>query len=128
MHDNSNAPTPIFTINPTFETDPEDEHAENYDIDDDNDGKIDKVEEVEPSEEDTPDLISIEINDEDSNDKEVISEEEEYPVLEHSRGYPTRDRKQVTRLIPTPAGKTRDSGHIHLNTDVTTPNMTDIEN
>ena len=30
----------------------------------------------------------------------------------------------MTRLIPTLAGKTRNSGHIHLNTDRTTLNMT----
>ena len=41
--------------------------------------------------------------------------------------YPTRTRKQLTRLIPTLEGKTHNSGQIHLNTDETTPDTTDTE-
>ena len=39
-------------------------------------------------------------------------------------GYPTRMRKQVTRLITTLEGKTRDSRHIQLNTDTAMINVT----
>ena len=66
MYDNSNAPTSILTINPTQptteaepdpeptpETEPDDEDDEDYNYDDD------KVEEVEPPEEDIPDPILI---------------------------------------------------------------------
>ena len=121
VYDNSNTTTTIFKINPTTEAEPDYEHecSDNYDDDEGYDDDDDEVKEVEPPEKDKIDLISIEINDEDSNDKEVISEEEEYPVLEHSRGYPTRDRKQVTRLIPTLLRKNNESRHIHLKTDIT---------
>ena len=45
--------------------------------------------------------------------------EEEDPVIEYYGGYQTRDRKQVTILIPALAVKTHNSGHIHLNTGMT---------
>ena len=37
------------------------------------------------------------------------------------------DRKKANRLIPTLAGKTHDSRHIHLNTDETTPKRNEEE-
>ena len=45
----------------------------------------------------------------------------------HYGFYPTRTRKKWTRLIPTLKGKTNYSGHIHLDIDGTTLNMTDME-
>ena len=67
--------TPNFTIKPTTKADTYNEHEDSEDdSDEDNDEDDDKVEEVEPPEEDTPNPISIEINDEDRDDKEIISQ------------------------------------------------------
>ena len=55
-YDDRNVPTPIFTINPVPEVEPDDEHkdSEEYDYDGCYDYYYDQVEEVEPPEEDTP--------------------------------------------------------------------------
>ena len=55
VYDGSDAPTPIFTINPTPEAEPGYGHGDRDDDDDeDNDDDDDKVDEVEPPEEDIP--------------------------------------------------------------------------
>ena len=61
-----------------------------------------------------PDLIPIESDNKDSNNKVVIAEEEEETVAEKYGGYQTRTTNQVTRLIPTLSGKTYNSVNIHL--------------
>ena len=132
LYDDSYAPTPIFTIkstpqaqeepDPTTDAETGNEYEDNdYDDDDDEDydDDNDKVKEVEPPEKVTPVPILIESDDKYIGYKEFISEEEEDPVAEQSGRYPTIERKQVTRLIPTRAGKNYDSGYIHLNIDTT---------
>ena len=74
MYDNSNTPNPIFTINPTPDTEPDNENKDSEDGDEDNDDENDKVEEVEPPEEDTLYLISIESDDKDSDERKIKAE------------------------------------------------------
>ena len=62
----SNTTTLRFTINPKPEAETEDKHE---DSEDDDYNEDDKVEKVEPPEDDTPDQISIEINYKDSDGK-----------------------------------------------------------
>ena len=125
VYDESDAPTPIFTVNPTPETerDPTTEVKLEYEHEDNNDGNEDtnddnenyydddndEVEEVKPPEEDTTYPILIERNDDDSNDGEVIDEEEEDRLVKQYERYPTRNRKKVTRIIPILEVKTHDN-------------------
>ena len=68
MYDDSNSPIPIFTINPAPAVEPNDEHEDSEDDDDeDYDGDNEKIEELEPPEEDTSDPISI-VSDDKGND------------------------------------------------------------
>ena len=77
VYDDSNAPTPILKTNPTPVAEPYSEHEGSEDDDDeDNDDANDGFEEVEPTEEDTIDSISIRSDDEDSDDEEITHEEE----------------------------------------------------
>ena len=78
VYDDTDTPTPIFTINPTPDTEPDNKHKGSEDGDEDNYDENEKVEEVEPPKEDTLDLISIESDDKDSDEREIIAEEKEY--------------------------------------------------
>ena len=60
VHDDSNVPTPIFTINPTPEAENNYGREDSYDDSEDNDNYDDKVKKVQPPEQDTPETISIE--------------------------------------------------------------------
>ena len=59
MSDDNDTPTPIFTINPTLEAEPDDEHEYSEDYYEDNYDDDENFEEVEPPQEGTPDPISI---------------------------------------------------------------------
>ena len=80
VYDDIYSPKPIFTINPiqpppeaepepTPEAKPDDQNVEDYD------GDNNKVEELEPPEEDIPYPILIERDDYYSNDQELIADE-----------------------------------------------------
>ena len=69
VYDESDTPNPIFTINPTPDTEPDNENKDSEDGDEDNDDENDKVEEVEPPEEDITDPISIYSGDKGRDDK-----------------------------------------------------------
>ena len=72
-------------MNPKPEAEPDNEHEENND-NEDYDDEHDEVKEVEPPEEETAYLISIESKDKEVDKEEVIDEEEEDQVGEYSRG------------------------------------------
>ena len=67
VYDYSDDPNPIFTINPTPETEPDNTHEDSDDYDEDNDDDNEKVEEVELPEEYKLDPISIESDNADIN-------------------------------------------------------------